>query len=92
MVAAAESADVIARWTPLEKNGSIKADLRLMSEKTCMRLWTILTSSISYNPVAVAGVGRRRVAEITGTFDTSKVQHASGSDEFYYPGCTGKVG
>jgi hypothetical protein len=38
MVAAAESADVIARWTPLEKNGSIKADLWLISEKTYMRL------------------------------------------------------
>jgi hypothetical protein len=30
MVAAAESADVIARWTPLEKNGSIKAGLWLI--------------------------------------------------------------
>jgi hypothetical protein len=57
-----------------------------------MRLQATLTSGISYNPVAVAGVGRRRVAEITGTSDTSVVQHASESDELYYPGCTGKVG
>lgn len=31
MVAAAESAEVIARWTPLEKNGSINAIKKSLS-------------------------------------------------------------
>ena len=68
MVAAADSAEVIARCTPLEKKGSMKArnDQGFLS---ATRLEMAPTSRIAHYPIPSPRIRRCRVAEITGTSD-----------------------
>lgn len=54
-----------------------------ITSKGCDRL----TTSIAYDPVAIAGIVRCRITEVAGSFDASIHELSSFGDKVYNPWC-----